>query len=65
MQGCTHGVRKSGSSDVLTTAVTTVATSLAAALQHGESSSGASNHKNAGSSTPPQPNVGGALSLHL
>ena len=46
-----HGVRKSGSSNVLTTAVTTLATSLAAALQpHGESS-----HENAaGSSTPPQ-----------
>ena len=57
MQGCTHWVIKSGSGDVLTTAVTTIATSLAtslaAALQRGESS-GASNHKNAGSSTPPQ-----------
>ena len=60
MQGRTHGVRKSGSSDVLTTAVTTIATSPAAALQHGESSSGASNHKNAGSSTPPQLKSGGS-----
>ena len=33
MQGRAHRVRKSGSSDVLTTAVTTLATSLAAALQ--------------------------------
>ena len=48
MQGHAHGVR---SSNVLTTAVTRLATSLAAALQpYGESS-----HENAaGSSTPPQ-----------
>ena len=55
MQGHAHGVRKSGSSDVLTTAVTILATSLAAALQPPCSeSSNNSPHKSAGSSTPPQ-----------
>ena len=55
MQGRAHGVRKSGSSDVLTTAVTTLAISLAAALQPPCSeSSNNSAHKSAGSSTPPQ-----------
>lgn len=53
MQGRAHGIRKSGSSDVLSTAVTTLATSLAAALQpRGESSSICSTAS--GSSTPPQ-----------
>ena len=53
MQGRSHGVRKSGSNE-LTTAVTALATSLAAAIQpRGESSK--SPHENAtGLSTPPQ-----------
>ncbi len=53
MQGRAHGVRKSSSSNELTTAVTALATSLAAALQpRGESSK--SEEKATGTSTPPQ-----------
>lgn len=51
MQGRAHGVHvqsKKSDANVLSTAVTTLATSLAAALQPCDAS------KNAGSSTPPQ-----------
>lgn len=50
IQGRTHGVKKSDTSDVLTTAVSTLATSLAAALQPH------SNDNAARPSTPPHHN---------
>ena len=50
IQGRTHGVKKSDTSDVLTTAVSTLATSLAAALQPH------SNDNTARPSTPPPHN---------
>ncbi len=50
LQGKAHGVRKDGSNDVLTTAVSSLATSLAAALEPRHASS----ENAADLSTPPQ-----------